>query len=206
MIRKVGDWARARQATTALGPRFKRAVSKAMLKEAHFYRSKIIEGFRTGAPGGQKWKPLAPATIAGRKMKGFGGTKVGIVTGTMRNSTSVVQRNNEVFIGIKRSAKSADGESLVDIALVFTKGAIIVQNMSEQQRKFLGALMSKVGGNGGTGPSGSKGVLVIKIPARPIFEPIWEKYGGNKGAKRFYARVAAEMGGTLGLLGRGLLG
>ncbi|HTP30230.1 MAG TPA: hypothetical protein VMK12_31800 [Anaeromyxobacteraceae bacterium] len=66
-IKKVGDWKALEEFFRDAPKRFQEAMDKAVLQEAQFFRTKIVEGIREQAPGGQAFKPLSPATLAVRK-------------------------------------------------------------------------------------------------------------------------------------------
>jgi len=97
------------------------AESKAVLQEAQFFRTKIVEGLRTGAPGGEALQLLAPTTLAIRKLLGGKGTKPLVHHGDLRNSITVVKEGDGVFVGVLRSAKSAG--PLVNVAAIHEFGS-----------------------------------------------------------------------------------
>jgi len=66
-VTKIGDWSLARRILSGASRRIKDALDKAVLQEAQFFRTKIVEGLRSGAPGGQAFQPLAPTTLAIRR-------------------------------------------------------------------------------------------------------------------------------------------
>ncbi|MBI4508736.1 MAG: hypothetical protein HY698_03805 [Deltaproteobacteria bacterium] len=49
-ITTVGDWQLARQLVSTAQKRVKDAADKAVLQEAQFYRTKILEGLRSRRP------------------------------------------------------------------------------------------------------------------------------------------------------------
>jgi phage gpG-like protein len=99
------------------------ALDKALLQEGHFYRQRIVLGIRRQAPAGQPFLPLAMATIAARRRKGFKGTKALIMTGDLRNSITVVKIGKDVFVGILRSTRHRGGQMLVNIAAIHEFGS-----------------------------------------------------------------------------------
>jgi hypothetical protein len=106
---KIGDWSHVAKLLAGAPQRVQAAIDKAMLQEGQFLRTKIIEGIREQAPGGRGFKPLAPTTLAIRKLRGFGGTKALLVGGDLRNSITVTKHGDRVFIGVHRTAKGAAG-------------------------------------------------------------------------------------------------
>lgn len=117
-VKKVGAWSRVGKLLASAPKRMRAAVDKALLQEAQFFRTKIVEGIREQAPGGKAFAPLAPTTLAIRRFRGFKGTKALLVQGDLRNSITVVKEGDRVFVGVLRSAKGRAGQKLVDVASV----------------------------------------------------------------------------------------
>lgn len=199
-VTKTGDWTAARRILASGPKRIREAQDKAVLQEAQFFRTKIVEGLRSGAPGGQAFQPLAPTTLAIRRLRGGKGTKPLIHHGDLRNSIAVVREGNGVFVGVLRSAKSSGGGSLVNIAAVHEFGSRpIVVKITPKVRRFLHAAFRKAGLDEKAGDRPSTGVAVIRIPARPFLRPVFEKYGApEEVARRFVERVAKLLGGDFG--------
>lgn len=191
-IIKTGAWGVAARALGGFSAKLKAVEHKAVLREAHLYRKEIVEGIRDGAPGGKQFTPLAPTTIAIRKAKRFGGTKPLIVTGDLRNSIVVVSRRiGEAFVGILRTARGKKGQPLVNLARIHEFGSrTIVIRKTEKMQRFLMLAFRKAGLPIRPG-SGAK-VIVLRIPPRPFFRPVWDKLApGAK--KRFQAYVSGAM-------------
>ena len=130
-VTKIGDWSLARRLLSGASRRIKGAIDKAVLQEAQFFRTKIIEGLREGAPGGQALAPLAPTTLA--------------------------------------------------------------------SRRFLHAAFRSAGLDAPAGDGPSKGIAVIKIPARPFLRPVFAKHSQpEEVSRRFLDRVAKLLGGDFG--------
>ena len=191
-----GDWAKAKDALLTLEQGFKRAGERAVLKEAHFLRGKIVEGFREQAPGGQPFEPLAPSTLAIRKGTGFGGTKALIERGDLRNSISVVKTGEGAFVGVKRTATSRDGKSLLNIAKIHEEGSsTFVVPITPRSSRYYHAMLRKAGMD-----IDAKGehhtIAIIRIPARPFLRPVFEKFAKPDEVRaRFYANLTAELAG-----------
>lgn len=205
-IKKVGDWEKAR---SLVGPRssarVKLAERRAVLKEAQFARSKIVEGFRTQAPAGAAWRPLSPTTTAIRRFRGFNGTKALVVRGDLRNSISVRPTPEGAFVGVLRTKTTADGKNLANIAEINENGRTIVMRATPKIVKLL-AMAFRKGGLGSAGARSSAGVpgmLIIKIPARPMFRPVWEKWFSDPKRVKFrmLMHVARELRGQYGYPG-----
>jgi hypothetical protein len=196
MMRKIGGWSAARRMLASAPARFRRAMDQAVLQEAHLHRKEIVEGLTTGSPGGKELTPLAPSTVATRRARGIRGTKPLIARGDLRRAISVVRTPRGVFVGILRTARGRDGQSLVNVAKVHELGKVVVFRMTEKSRRFVAMMMRKAGVPP-TGQSNTGGIVVVKIPARPFFRPVFEKL--SKGAReRVLKRVVRILAGTTG--------
>ncbi|MDC0714249.1 hypothetical protein POL68_37655 [Stigmatella sp. ncwal1] len=191
-VSRTGDWARARQLLAAGSSRLEGALQTALRQEAHALRKEVVQGLTQQAPGGEPLRPPSPLTLAARQLAGFNGTKALLVSAALRNAISVVVEGDEAFIGVSRSAKGPDGESLVDVAqLQEYGGPPVVIPMTPKMRRFLFALLRQAG-QAHTGGSG-RGVIVTQTPARPFLRPAFARF--RQGAsRRFLARVAKELG------------
>ncbi len=168
---------------------FKEAKHIALLQEAEFYRTQVIQGIRSQAPGGKAFKPLSETTIALRKFMGFKGTKALQRRGDLVNSITVHETHDQddsIFVGIQRNAKNSKGESVVDIAKLNEYGSKpIVIKITPKMAALLHMAFRKAN----LPPSGktSTGVIVVQIPARPFFGPVFEKFAQPEEASRRYA-------------------
>jgi len=219
-VQLTGDWSKAKGIlgdSTSL----KAAINYAVMQEAQQVRRQIVKGITSQAPGGKQFAPLAATTLALRKAKGFKGSKALLVTGGLRNSVTVKQTaTGRVFVGVLRNARGKDGKSLVNIAQVHEFGATIVIKVTPRMRRMLMANLakSKLGKtkeSGGRGPGGrfkkwkfkasgggqlSKGILVIKIPARPFIGPVIDQVLSDPKAlqRRLAVRIAKKLRLALG--------
>ncbi|ADO70424.1 hypothetical protein [Stigmatella aurantiaca] len=193
-VSRTGDWARARQLLAAGSSRLEGAMQTALRQEAHALRKEVVQGLTQQAPGGEPIRPPSPLTLAARQLAGFNGTKALLVSAALRNSISVVVEGDEAFIGVSRTAKSPDGESLVDVAqLQEYGGPPVVIPMTPKMRRFLFALLRQAGLAGQSRSGGGRGVIVTQTPARPFLRPAFARF--RQGAsRRFLARVAKELG------------
>ncbi len=206
----TGDWRRAARILGTGTRVIRRALDVAVRQEAQFFRRKVVEGFREQAPGGSRFEPLKETTLAIRRFTGFRGTKALIVRGDLRNSIKVVTRRGplgtEAFIGVLRSARSRDGKDLVNIAAVHEFGSkTFLIEVTPAMRKFLAAAFSQeLGGLSGGRGGLSRGVIVVKIPARPFLQPVVDAFfSGPVASARFQTRVAVAMAGAFGGTGTG---
>lgn len=189
---RTGDWARARRLITGGAERLQDAVRVALRQEAHVLRNQIVQGLTSQAPGGEPLRPPAPLTLAARELQGFGGTKALVVRGDLRNSIAVIIDGEDVFIGIRRSARSSEGERLVNLAELHELGGPpTIIPITPKMRRFLFALLRQAG-QAPTGGSG-RGVVVVQIPPRPFLRPAFQAYRVGAG-RRFLDRVAHQLG------------
>lgn len=209
-VKLIGQWEAAAGILTNLGSKVLKAYKMAALQEGHYLRAKIVEGVRSGAPGGKQLLSLAASTIAVRKRKGRGGTKPLIVSGAMINSVTVLQEGETTFVGILATAKGGGGVGSANKADVHEFGRTFAVPLTPKAKRFLMANFKKGGvavngpwlpGGGGSqaGPSGTS-TVIITIPARPFVAPVFEaELPGIQ--KRFVERVAKLLGNQLGYPG-----
>lgn len=203
-----GDWDEAIRILDVTEKDLNKALSRAMRQEALLMQKHIKQGIRKQAPGGERFKPLSPITLAIRKSQGFGGTKALINRGDLRNSIKVKQTGEgrwsaKYFIGVLKNTKSKDGKSLFNIAAVHEKGSkTFVIKVTKAMRGFLARIFKEhLGGVSSGGGGFSKGIIVSRIPARPFIRPVFEKYAKpNEIRDRFLKRVGELLGGDLGHL------
>ncbi|HEX7840493.1 MAG TPA: phage virion morphogenesis protein [Kofleriaceae bacterium] len=199
-VKKIGPWSRVGKLLAAAPRRMQAAFDKALLQEAQFLRTKIVEGIREQAPGGRAFTPLAPTTLAIRQFRGFRGTKALLVQGDLRNSITVVKEGDRVFVGVLRTARNRAGKSLVDIAALHEHGSRpIVLRLTPRARAFLHAAFRHAGLDGPSSGQPSTGIAIIQVPARPFLAPVFEKYAQpGQISRRFLERVATQLGGDFG--------
>jgi len=199
-VKKIGPWSRIGKLLASAPQRMQAAFDKALLQEAQFLRTKIVEGIREQAPGGRAFTPLAPTTLAIRQFRGFHGTKALLVQGDLRNSITVTKDGDQVFVGVLRTARNRAGKSLVDIAALHEHGSRpIVIRLTPKARAFLHAAFRHAGLDRPSSGQPSTGIAVIQIPARPFLAPVFEKYGQpDQVSRRFLERVAALLSGDFG--------
>lgn len=173
-VKLTGDWGRGARLFSIGRGALKRAIQKGLKQEAQLFRTLIVKGIRDQAPGGKKFKPLSPTTLAIRRWRGRKGTKALIDTATMIRSF-VTKRvgDDSIFIGLLRTSRSKDGKSLANIGAIQEYGALVVQGTKT-------------------------GFRIIIIPARPFIQPTFDKYAedGNKLRRRFIERVMKALGGA----------
>jgi len=170
----------------------------ALRQEAEFFRKKIVEGLREQSPGGRAFKPLSETTIAMRRALGFKGTKALIKRGDLRNSITVQEAGDMVFVGVARQAKNSAGEAVIDIAKLNENGSKpIVIKVTPRMLRLLAMAFRKHGGTNRMGPHRtSTGIIIVRIPARPFLAPVFDKYGqAEEASRRFAGRMQKLMKG-----------
>ena len=190
-VRRTGDWRRAEQLLRRGGKGLAGGVGRALLAEGHALRAEIVRGIDRQAPGGTPIRPLAPVTLAERRLRRFLGTKALVRTAELRNSFAVVRRGGVVMVGIPGRA----GAGLIARAEAQEYGTRpTVVLMTPRMRRFLAAVYADAGraeGGGGTG------VAVLQVPPRPFLRPAIAVFQVGAG-RRFLTRVAREVfGGEL---------
>lgn len=199
-IKFTGDWEKCAHILEGMENRFAAAADKALMQEAHYLRGKMIQNITSGGTlAGAPFAPLSPLSLAVRQFTGKGGTKPLIVTGGLRNAISVIKVPGGVFIGIKRAGKGQGGKGGANLAALHEfGGGPWTRPMTDKQRRFLAAAFRNAGMKFGDPPGGG-GALKIKIPARPFMQPVIDKFAQSDDVKsRFWASVAASMGGDIG--------
>ena len=115
-----------------------------------------------------------------------------MVRGDLRNSIAVIIDGEDVFIGIRRSARSSEGERLVNLGELHELGGPpTIIPITPKMRRFLFALLRQAG-QVPTGGSG-RGVVVVQVPPRPFLRPAFAAYRVGAG-RRFLDRVAHQLG------------
>lgn len=191
-IQKTGDWGKAIRIFQSVAENAGKSAQRAILKEGHFFRTQIITGIREQAPGGKPFVPLSPNTLRVRALEGFRGSKALMVRGDLRNGIQVIDSPEGVFIGVLRTARAHDGESLMNIVDILERGrGPFLVPITKASRGYLAAA--------GVMAPGPGGFVIIKIPPRPIFQPVFDKYGSpDQVRQRILSRMAADFKGQIG--------
>ncbi len=165
------------------------AMSRGVARQAMALKKEIQTGLRNQAPGGSKIRPLAPMTLALRRLPSSGSrlktgsSKALIDTATMIQSVAVEKAGSTAyFVGINRSARAADGKSLVDIAELHEFGGSPFSiRITTKVRAFFFALF-KMGLISGPISPRKKVISNPGVPARPFLVPAfnaWKKDAGE---------------------------
>jgi hypothetical protein len=190
----AGTYGKWKEILTTLGKAPKdlaEARRKVILMEANLFRNEILKGLREQAPGGKAFKPLTPETIALRKFFGFKGTKALLKHGDLRNAIAVVELGGLIFVGVPRTAKGSNGESLIDVARLNEEGSKpIVIKMTPKMAALLHMAFRKAGIEKKDSHRPTTGIIVVQIPARPFIGPVFEEFGKPKDVEK---RMAEHM-------------
>jgi hypothetical protein len=216
-VKLTGDWNEAtvlmRKHKTGLFLR--KAFDVAVRKQAQEFRKEVVEGIKSGAPGGKKFTPNTPLTVAFK-----GSTKPLIDSGTLWRSIKVQRvRRSEYFVGIlwqtQSSKKKGPSYPLVNLAYLHEEGGSVAIKVTPKMQSYFFAMLRKLGkarrgkkarraalhiakavGGGHSFKVGR--TIVIHIPARPFMKPVYEQF--SKGARdRVIREVARELGGDFGI-------
>ena len=155
-VELTGDWKKSKRVLRSAPQDIDKAIQAGLAGEGEFLRGQMVRRMRGGL-----MPPHSSSTLLTKKK----GTKPLIRNGDLLGSFSSVPSRRQVFIGIPRTAR---GESL-NLMQLFEKGKVIVQRMTDKQRKFLHATLPNVGH-----PAGPP-VIVIHIPARPVIQPVYDQ-------------------------------
>ena len=204
-VTKVGQWKEAKK-ILSLGPfALPKAIERATKQEGQFLRKMIVKNLtQQGAIAGRPFKPHKESTKLSRKFRRRPTGKVLIDRADMRNSISVQQSGDRVFVGILRTARGKDGRPLAKVGRVHEFGQTIAVPVTKAMLRFLHVMFRKGGVQRGQGNE-SKALkvgetLVIKIEARPFIRPVVDKFYSNPAIvrSRFNARLGALLGGQFG--------
>lgn len=181
-MKLVGDWAKSQKILAAAPADLKQAMAKALLQEALYLLNELRKNFKKVAP------PNAASTI-----KQKGSSKPLVNHRDLYNAMQITPTNpkDEVFIGIPAATKARGGKgaALVKLIDIHENGKIIIQHMTDKQRRFLHAMLGNKGQHGG----GSGGIIIIHIPARPFIRPTFEENTPDKIAHRFLERLTSNL-------------
>lgn len=195
-MRMVGQWKAAVTGTNDVAARMPGAVSSAVADESMLLVKTVHDGFRKQGLT-KPWARLSPITIALRRHAGFRGTKALQQSGSlMRSVTAENQGPYKVFVGVNRTAKAANGKSLVDIARVHEGPYPTVIPITAKMRGFFMAMFLQ----GVIRAPLKRGRSVLVIMPRPFLRPAFEKVRDGFD-KRMVARIAGYLGGPLGIRG-----
>lgn len=184
----TGVWKEALEVFPELKKAVPAAMDKALYQEAQDLRKRMVRQFREQKPAsGPPWAPLSPNTLKSRKAQGFGGKKILIRTGDLRNSIRIEKPGKGVvFVGVNRTAgyvkqghksqqKKASKQQamsfraikpgkgmtkrmqLVNLGLVHEFGATVKITVTRAMQRYVFGVLGLGGGIGGAGSKGPGG-------------------------------------------------
>lgn len=166
----VGDWKAAKQVLADAPADLEQATNAALAAIAEFLVGRIKKRIGDGvAP------PQSPFTALTK-----GSSKTLVNKGDFRNGMRAIEVGKfNFFVGIPSALQGGKNGhkvgSLARLGDVLENGRVIVQRMTDKQRKFLhatlGKKVAKLPSKGG-----STGVLVIHIPPRPVIKPTFDEF------------------------------
>lgn len=199
-MKLIGDWDTSEKILKALPKDLEQARSKALLQEGLYLLNELRKNFKKVSP------PNAQSTIDDKR------SSVPLVNNRdMYNAMQIIPQKpkDEIFIGIPAAAESRGrgggrntkgqftkhkkAQKVVRLVEIHEFGKVIVQQMTEKQRKFLHAKLGKQGGSSGGGGGASTGVIVIHIPPRPFIKPTFEQNPPEDIAKRYLDRLIKNL-------------
>lgn len=191
---KVGHWQEARQILRSSKQDLNEALRKATRQEAELLRTMMIDKLQAGP-----FQPLSPYTLAIYRFLGLRhGGKPLIMHGDLLGSIRVTGNQVAYYVGIPRSARNSEGESLVRIADIHERGRVIVLQTTHKMLAFLHAAFRAAGlPPKPAGNAKGTGILIINIPARPFMGPATEQWEQGH-EKRFAQRIAKLLNGKYG--------
>lgn len=176
-IGKGSSWDAALGRMTQASQELAKLELKAVRRAALLAERELKLGLRSGAPAGKELLPLALATVMLRRRRS---RKPLLDTGSLLGSigTTIDEVGRTAFVGVHRTARGADGQSLINVALVHEFGTrpFVIQVTPAMRRLFL--VLSKLS-RGRIRPL-SKNKTTIShpgVPARPFLRPTLEVLG-----------------------------
>lgn len=171
-LRRTGSWDKASKRMHMAEINARRLRIRALKRVALKAERAIKVGIKSGAPGGQKFAPLAPMTrLLTRRRKplarSFGTGLAGAIT------TRVDERAEQAFVGVLRTRRNRDGDDMFNIALAHEYGVKpYTIKVTEGIRRFFWALFFKTNGKIKPISEAKTEILHPGIPARPFIRPV----------------------------------
>lgn len=172
-VELTGDWKKAKRILAAAPHELDQAIEKSLAAEGEFLRGQMVRRVTRGL-----MPPLSSSTLLTKKK----GTKPLIKDGDLVGAFSSIPSKKEVFIGVPRSAPG----SVYGLMHIHEFGRVIVQRMTDKQRRFLHAVLPQ------TGYTSGSPVIVIHIPPRPVIRPVFAEQQAQIGP-RLAKRIASNV-------------
>lgn len=120
-FKKIGDWDKVERLVHALRPEMVAAKNESLARwglKAEGLAKKHISSQDLG------WKPLAASTISSKVRRGYSENILVMTSTYFQSITSWADKGaNTVYAGVKKEARSADGEQLWNIARIQEYGS-----------------------------------------------------------------------------------
>jgi hypothetical protein len=198
-VQKFGEWEKLRRILDKLPERFDAACRQAVLAEAQALRGHMVRNLTSGGThAGKPFAPLSPLTLVMRKLRGIGGSKPLNATRGLAAQVSVVRHAAGAFVGIRRGAAHKSG--VANLAQIHEFGATVQIPKTKKMIRFLAAAFRAAGiPFGEPGRVGQPSLIVVRVKARPFISPVLDRFGQpDDVSRRFWERVASNLGGDLG--------
>lgn len=172
-IKLTGAWNEARRRLENGPKEVKRRQVLAIRRAALILEGALKQGMRDGAPGGDRFKPLALTTVLLRRKHS---DKPLLDTGALLGSISTVIDDSkplvEAFVGVKRGAKGAGGIDLQNLAVIHEYGTAPFTIFVTDGIRRLFIHLSIIS-NGAIKPLKKETTYIRHpgVPARPFFGP-----------------------------------
>lgn len=182
--KKSSSWAIARNRFARATATFQARAWLATKRAGLLFEREVKLGLAKGAPGGKTLKPLSPFTVVIRG----GGTPKPLLDRGQQGllgsiKTTEDKRRLAVFVGVHRTAKNADGTTLMNVALAHEFGVDrFVIKVTPKMRKFFWAISIKSGGKIRPLRPRTRTIMHPGIPARPFMQPTLEAIRPKLGA------------------------
>ncbi|NSW82528.1 MAG: phage virion morphogenesis protein [Syntrophothermus sp.] len=168
-VQMIGEWAKTKAFLSRLDKEYQKAYRTGLQRVGQAAVGSLKRGMTEGAPGGKKYAPNHPFTIAQKKS-----SKPLIRHGDLRDSINYqVVDGATVFVGVKRTAKNKEGQALVNIAAIHElgngEGGDLLIEVTPKMRAFLHS----------QGLHLKPETKYIRIPRRPTFEPVFQAEKDN---------------------------
>lgn len=168
------SWEEAKKRFVQASAKVEERQFLAVRRAALLLERELKKGLRSGSPGGVPLKPLAPSTVLLRRKRSKNplldtGSLLGSIT------TTFDKRSRSAFVGVHRTARGSQGQSLVNVALIHEYGTKpFVIRVTPALRRLFWALHRKSKGRIQPLSARKQTIAHPGIPARPFMRPTLE--------------------------------
>jgi len=167
-----GAWQEARRRFARAEQSIQKRQGLAVRRAALLAEREIKKGIKSGAPGGEKFKPLSPITKLLKKS-----SKPLIDTGGLLGSikTTYDAKKNQAFVGVHRASR-AGGINTVNLAIIHEFGTKpFTIPVTPGVRAFFMRLFIISGGKINPLGAGKTQIIHPGVPPRPFIRPTIKK-------------------------------